>query len=178
MNIKDIISKSKVPTYSRYYIASTIFLVIWVWMVACGNCNSMSSAFALHPVDNFDLFLLFVSLSAVISWMLHDLRLDRQTMQQIAATIMPILFELAIKAEYYQNSKDPQLQAEAEDAVIRRAKLDQQFSENEESLSANIKVSSFLFFANVIIIGYITYCVTRAVIQGNASNMKFMSAFL
>ena len=164
---------SRVFLKCRYIYAAGSFFLIWGFCISPTSAYNKVNSFFLHPIDNIEPFSLALFFSALISWMLHDLRNEREELQHIVATTLPATYDSSVlDREFYSEIFDLPLR---EGKSTRKAHLIEfilngkyeirkRHSISSEQLIGNKFASSFLFFINLLIVGYITYCVSRAAI--------------
>ena len=162
---------SKIFDKCRYFYASLLFAIVWVLCIWPRFSVSEVDSYFLHPVDNMDIFSVILFCSALISWMLHDLRNEREELQHIVATTFPAKYDYRAFDDYaYREALDIRLREREPTQALRLMKVvlrgkhrvRKKHSESSVELAGNKFTSSYLFFANLILVGYITYCVSRA----------------
>ena len=162
----------------RYRYASAAFLAAWVFFYGPTFCNTEVKSFFLHPVDNINIFGGVLFLSAMISWILHDLRNEREELQHMLATTYPAAYEFGPPDRLYKwlfvdtigrmeiGDRDTPVDL-AERVMSAKFAMKTKYISSYRKLEGNKCISSFLFFSNLLIIGYVTYCASRIALMMN-----------
>ena len=172
------LSASRIHAKHRYYYVGIAFLVAWVFFYGPTLFSTEVKGFFLHPVNNINIFSGLLFLSALISWILHDLRNEREELQHMVATTYPAAYEFGSPDGPYKwpfvdairrvEIDDRDTPADlAERVMSGKFAMISKYIRSYRKLEGNKCISSVLFFANLLIVGYVTYCASRIALMMN-----------
>ena len=138
------IKKQNAVYLQRHWIIGGIFVLFVVFNIFCMSYDL--TILFLHPIRNFDCFIVFPVASILFAWIIRDKRKEKEVQFQILSGHL---------GDY---------SSETDRAPIKE-KQQYSISESVHSINENSMFDSFMYLGGLLIGAYSTFCIAMAVIE-------------
>ena len=166
----DVIDSPEFQAKKRY-VAIVIFMAVLI--VDSKFISFDWNKLVIHPIDNVDCFIILLFSSMIILWKLRDVRNQKENLHRILSTYIPMSYDVK-KMEMVEDNHEGNPEGnpngsenEKKIATEKNGKIEEHIRFAKMTLRTRNSVDSFLYFLNLLIVGYLTYCVSNAVIVSN-----------
>ena len=166
----------RADTFSVFKYVSVLIVYGIIILLNCKIFKLDWSDFLLHPIQNMEGFLFAVLGSLAISWKIHDLRKENEAIVERYRISIQMIYDYS-RDQFQQSVKELEstndeakintsFAKEINDHVEKMQKRAQELNSfDQKEWSYNGIISSYLFFTNLLLAGYITLCVSNALIE-------------